>query len=156
MSPAPVTPIYLVRHGETDWNRAQRLQGTIDTALNRTGVAQADHVAERLRTLAGAIVVASPLARARHTARAVAFRTHSVVVLDPLLVEIDHGVINALLMCAAVGNVPTEMTQYAQPNGYTYRLLFRRRALVTVDYAALAAFGSTAASSCFAPWRVNS
>jgi cobyrinic acid a,c-diamide synthase len=34
------THLYLVRHGETDWNREQRLQGTFDVPLNSAGVAQ--------------------------------------------------------------------------------------------------------------------
>ena len=72
MSAATVTEIYLVRHGETDWNREQRLQGRIDTPLNRIGLAQAGQVADRFRALTGATVVTSPLARARDTARTIA------------------------------------------------------------------------------------
>lgn len=33
--------IYLVRHGETDWNRATKLQGQVDIDINENGVAQA-------------------------------------------------------------------------------------------------------------------
>ncbi len=222
MSAATVTEIYLVRHGETDWNRAQRLQGTIDTPLNRIGVAQAHRVARRFRGLTEATVVTSPLARARSTARAIARRSHSAVVVNPLLAEIDHGswagltissiaqvlpgvvidgrlqpgaldasggetlgaayrrastvlqrlvaasrvapevvvshgVINALLMCAAVGNVPAYMDLYTQPNGCTYRVLFRHRALITVECAPLIASSlSNAATTCSFPWHVTS
>jgi broad specificity phosphatase PhoE len=220
MSTAGITEIYLVRHGETDWNRAQRLQGTIDTPLNPIGVTQARHLADRFRSLAVAAVVTSPLVRARTTAGAIARRSHSTFVVDSLLAEIDHGswagftipaiartspgavidgqlqpeafnvsggetlaaahrrastvlrrlvaapsaatvvvvshgVINALLICAAVGNVPADMNQYTQPNGCTYRLRFRRRALVNVDCHPLVAPTSTAErGSC--PWHVTS
>lgn len=220
MSPAPVTPIYLVRHGETDWNHAQRLQGTTDTGLNQIGVAQAREVADRFRALTGATVVTSPLVRARDTARAIALRNHLALVIDPLLVEINHGswagttlptierscpgavidghlqpaafdlsggepldaaysrastvlqrlvsaspgtpvvvvshgVIDALLMCTAAGNVPTEMIRYALPNGCTYRLLFRRRTLIAIDCAPLVASAPNPLASYSFPWDLN-
>ena len=41
----PITRLYLVRHGETDWNRQNRIQGHTPTSLNETGRAQADLLA---------------------------------------------------------------------------------------------------------------
>lgn len=61
----------LVRHGETDWNRVGRLQGTKDTPLNARGRDQAAAAGRLLATVhpevAGFDFVASPLARARTT-----------------------------------------------------------------------------------------
>lgn len=200
---APVTDLYFVRHGETDWNRARRLQGRLDTPLNVIGVSQARDLAERFRSLTVAAVVTSPLMRAQHTARPIAWRTRATMVVDPLLAEIDHGawagltipalartcpgavvgdqlqpdaidrgggetltaasrrastalrrlvvasappsvvivshgVINALLICAAVGLPPHRIDAYPQPNGSTCRLRFRRGALVAIERASLA------------------
>lgn len=67
--------LYLLRHGETTWNRAGRLQGQLDAPLTRLGLAQVDAVG---RTLAGMLngsrfrLVASPLGRARQSAAIVA------------------------------------------------------------------------------------
>ncbi|GGH35090.1 histidine phosphatase family protein [Microbacterium album] len=67
-----MTILALVRHGQTDWNRAQRIQGRTDVPLNDTGRGQARDAAERLRDGGYGRVVASPLQRAHETARIIA------------------------------------------------------------------------------------
>jgi broad specificity phosphatase PhoE len=67
--------IFLVRHGETEWNRARRYQGWSDSPLTEHGVAQAEAIGRRLCTLpeaADAEIVASPTGRARRTAEIIA------------------------------------------------------------------------------------
>lgn len=64
--------IYFLRHGETDWNRAGRLQGNTETSLNARGRAQALRLGEHLQTLAGEEIAAlpfysSPMQRTRQT-----------------------------------------------------------------------------------------
>ena len=56
--------IYLVRHGETDWNQAGRLQGQTDIDLDAQGFAQAAEAAERLKEVPFEIAFCSPLIRA--------------------------------------------------------------------------------------------
>ncbi|UIP58620.1 histidine phosphatase family protein [Agromyces marinus] len=67
------TTVVLVRHGETDWNREGRIQGSTDIPMNDVGRVQAHEAALRL---AGAgpwgAVVTSPLARASETAAIIA------------------------------------------------------------------------------------
>lgn len=60
--------IYLIRHGETDWNREDRLQGHSDIPLNNTGKAQARQIAERLKEVGVCQIYSSDLSRARETA----------------------------------------------------------------------------------------
>ena len=66
------TTLFLVRHGETDWNAAGRWQGQTDVALNPRGREQAREVAARLRDAGIAAIASSDLLRARTTAEIIA------------------------------------------------------------------------------------
>jgi broad specificity phosphatase PhoE len=88
--------IFLVRHGETEWNRARRYQGWSDSPLTRRGIAQAEAIGHRLRALpeaADAEIVASPLGRARRTAEIIAecLGRTTAVRFDQRLREISLG-----------------------------------------------------------------
>ena len=63
-----MTLITLVRHGQTDWNRARRIQGSTDIPLNETGRADARSAAGLLEGLTHHSIYASPLVRAKETA----------------------------------------------------------------------------------------
>ena len=67
----PGTRIFLVRHGETDWNQTHRFQGRIDVPLNREGKNQARALALTLKDEPLDAIYASPLARAIQTARVI-------------------------------------------------------------------------------------
>lgn len=84
--------LFIVRHGETDWNRAGRFQGQRDTDLTEYGLSQADKVAEHLRGHRFDAVVTSPLSRARVTAQKIfdAADCDTFEVIDALT-EINHG-----------------------------------------------------------------
>jgi 2,3-bisphosphoglycerate-dependent phosphoglycerate mutase len=66
-----VLRLYLARHGETDWNREGRLQGSADIALNDTGRGQAARLADRLSGVRFDAVYSSELRRSRDTAEIV-------------------------------------------------------------------------------------
>lgn len=63
-----MTYIRFIRHGETDWNKEQRMQGWTDIPLNDTGKMQATKAALRLQDQSWDRLIASPLSRAKHTA----------------------------------------------------------------------------------------
>lgn len=63
-----MTRLYIVRHGETDWNREGRVQGHTDTPLNATGRAQARALRRRLLSVTFDAAYASDLSRAYETA----------------------------------------------------------------------------------------
>ena len=81
-----------IRHGETDWNRDDKLQGSSDIPLNARGREQAHEAAGILADGGWEVVVSSPLQRARETARIIA---HDLgLELGPsyaALVERDYG-----------------------------------------------------------------
>lgn len=67
-----MTQIYLVRHGQTQWNREEIFRGTADIPLNESGIREAHLAAESLKERAIKAVFSSPLARAKQTAEAIA------------------------------------------------------------------------------------
>ena len=86
-----MTRLLLVRHGETDWNAAGRLQGQTDRPLSDFGRRQARRLADELATEDFEAVYSSDLARARETAEIVGARLRLPVTLDPDLREKDWG-----------------------------------------------------------------
>ncbi len=83
--------ILLVRHGETDWNRANRVQGHSDVPLNAVGREQAAALAAELADETFDAVYSSDLTRAVETARAVAMAHGLGVTTHPGLREKHFG-----------------------------------------------------------------
>jgi broad specificity phosphatase PhoE len=89
-----VTTFYIVRHGETAYNKNGRYQGQMDVPLNAEGRLQSQAAAARLAQIPLDVIYASDLSRAQETARMVAGRR--TVLLDPRLREINVGRIQGL------------------------------------------------------------
>jgi probable phosphoglycerate mutase len=94
--------IYLVRHGQTEFNRDGRFQGQVDSPLTELGIAQARAVGERLAALAAAdpgewLIETSPLGRARRTAEIIAETMGlPAPVIEPRLTEVSYGDMESL------------------------------------------------------------
>jgi len=83
--------LYLVRHGETDWNKLEKCQGVSDIPLNTNGIRQAKDLAFSLRDEKFSAIYASDLSRAITTANEVA-NYHSLDVnIDERFREMDQG-----------------------------------------------------------------
>lgn len=132
--------IFLVRHGETDWNLAGRLQGSQDIPLNDLGREQAAQSARVVERLAGDIgplaYVASPLGRATQTMsilRAELGLPPGDFRRDPRLKEIVYGRWEGATWPELRRRDPASVTardadpwNYVPPNGESYAMLMVR------------------------------
>ncbi|MCU1438694.1 MAG: histidine phosphatase family protein [Naasia sp.] len=80
--------VVLVRHGETEWSRTGRHTGLTDIPLTQAGEYKAELVGQSLAGIPFGLVLTSPLARARETARLAGFPYAEE---DARLVEWDYG-----------------------------------------------------------------
>jgi len=83
--------VLLWRHGQTDWNVANRFQGHSDIPLNEVGKAQAQQAAQVLAGMKPTLIISSDLERARFTAQALADLVNLEVNSTPLLRETNGG-----------------------------------------------------------------
>ena len=90
--------LWLIRHGETDWNRELRFQGHLDAPLNALGQRQAERLGEHLATLSPRPLLASDLLRTRQTAEPLAGQWQTQALPDALWREQAFGVIEGLTL----------------------------------------------------------
>ncbi len=123
--------IALVRHGQTDWNVADLLQGSSDVPLNAVGRAQAAEAARRLEDQVWTSIVTSPSVRAAETARIIAEHLGlAPASIDAGLVERDYGQAEGLTRAQATERFGTDW-----PGEETYEAL-EERAVEAVDRVA--------------------
>ena len=97
--------IYIIRHGETDWNRMGRLQGHVDVPLNAQGIRIARLTAEGMKDIPFDRVFTSPLQRAAETAQIIAGDRQIPIVADDRLQEIGFGPLEGLVYRPEKGEV---------------------------------------------------
>ena len=83
--------IYVVRHGETEWNAIDKVLGRTDIPLNDNGLKQAHEIAHSLKDVKIDVFLCSPLCRARQTADAISNETGLQYKIDDRLIEQDFG-----------------------------------------------------------------
>lgn len=84
--------VFIVRHGETDYNIAKRCQGILDIPLNQTGLEQAGRIANRLRLEKFDAIYSSPMKRALATIQAIAkFHPDIPIYKEKELREVSFG-----------------------------------------------------------------
>lgn len=83
--------LYIIRHGQTDWNVEGKIQGRQDIPLNDMGRRQARALADGMKSRPVASVYSSPQKRAMETAEAIAGPLGLTVKAVPQLMEIGYG-----------------------------------------------------------------
>jgi len=87
------TEIYIIRHGETLWNKKGIVQGHMNSTLSEKGVKQAMLVAERLKKYSFDVIYSSDLIRAMDTAKYINEYHNKVIIVDEILRERSLGVL---------------------------------------------------------------
>jgi probable phosphoglycerate mutase len=130
--------IYLVRHGQTEFNRIGRLQGHVDSPLTPLGVDQAERVGALLKSLigdpAGWAIEASSLGRTAHTARIIAgVLGAGDIVLEDRLREVSMGSWDGLTVDEIAALAPETVASakrsslfFQSPDGETYAVMSAR------------------------------
>ena len=83
--------IYLIRHGETEWNKIGRIMGHKPIPLNEKGIKEAESVARVLSNLQKVPIYSSDLTRAKQTAEIISKRTNSSICFSDTLREKAGG-----------------------------------------------------------------
>ena len=84
--------LYIVRHGETDWNKSRRVQGFSDIPLNDYGIYLAGETAKGLRDVGFDLAYTSPLIRAKKTAEVILGSRETPLIEDAAIKEMGFGV----------------------------------------------------------------
>jgi len=127
--------LFVVRHGETDFNVMGRYAGSTDIPLNETGISQAENLSRKLKEedVRFDVVISSPLLRARQTAEIVCSAIGLPFNVVDQFAERDVGVFEGLTQEEAEREYPEEFksrctrtVDYAPPNGETIRQFDKR------------------------------
>jgi len=136
--------IYFVRHGQTEWNAIQRMQGRWNSDLNELGREQADANGRLLEGLGIESIFSSPLDRARQTTEIIGRYVPAPVTYDERIVEWDCGDWSGYLRSEVMERWSQEYAalladpfHYRGPNCENYPDMFERARLFLDELLAL-------------------
>lgn len=112
--------LYLIRHGETDWNASKRLQGTTDIALNEKGEELAKKTCAGMADIPLDLIFTSPLKRAVRTAELVRGKRNIPILAEERIREICFGDYEGLVHQGENCNIPDPAFQnfFEHPESY--------------------------------------
>lgn len=83
--------VYVIRHGQTEWNVLKKMQGSADIPLNEKGIEQAQQVKSNLENVTFDVILCSPMIRAKQTAEIIKNERNLNIIFDNRLRERDYG-----------------------------------------------------------------
>jgi broad specificity phosphatase PhoE len=105
------TRIFLIRHGQTEWNKKKIIQGALDIPLNQDGIQQAEALSKRMNEhYPFDVLFSSPAERALKTAQMINGKSPHEILVDPDLIEVDFG----SLTNHTLDNLEFEQAEYIQ------------------------------------------
>lgn len=104
--------IYIIRHGETEWNTLRKLQGRTDIELNEAGIRLAEITAEALKDISFDIAYTSPLKRAYKTAEIIVGDRDIPLISDERIQEVSFGSYEGLGCSKANYEIPDPEFEY--------------------------------------------
>lgn len=131
--------LWLVRHGETDWNRELRFQGHLDAPLNALGMQQAQRLGLHLAGQGPRPLLASDLLRTRQTAEPLAGQWQKPALPERLWREQAFGVIEGLTLAEVQERYPEVVDGWRRrdpdfaPQGGESRRQFHARVMQAVQ-----------------------
>ena len=88
--------IYIIRHGQTDWNIEHRTQGQTDIVLNTEGIKQAELITQKIANLKIDSIISSDLKRAYMTAQIINEKFNKTIEADKRLREFNFGTLEGI------------------------------------------------------------
>jgi probable phosphoglycerate mutase len=106
------TDLFFIRHGETEWNRAGRMQGHGDSPLTPLGRSQIQAIGRRLQVHQPEVLACSDLGRARQSAELLARMLQLEPEIWPDLRERNLGIFEGLTLTEIENQHPGEFTRW--------------------------------------------
>lgn len=104
--------VFLIRHGQTQWNKERRFLGRTDIPLDEEGRAQAALLAKALAPVRFTAIYSSPLSRAWQTAEAIATNREVTIGASPELTELNQGELEGRYGSALAADFPDFYAQW--------------------------------------------
>lgn len=109
--------LYIMRHGKTDWNAKNKLQGRTDIPLNEEGIKMAKAAREEYKDINFDVCYCSPLTRAVQTAELVLENRDIPIIKDDRLIEMSFGIYEGIENSFEIENCPINVLFY-EPQNY--------------------------------------